>query len=306
MTHATVPTMTKSTLVLLPIHERLLMAVNRYGMLTAGQATRVLFDSRSLTRVQTRMKELANAGCLHRASPGRSGPRGSLPLVYTLGRGGRQHLYQIGISVPGRLRQSEEGTRSTTMLLHSLRVIDLQIALEQLARRVPQVQIARLLGERALKATPVAVTLPDGTATAVINDCWTDLRLTTPAGIEQQCVAFEMDNGTEYQRAWREKVASLLAYERGPYQESFGVPFLTVAVVTPDTTRRDTLRRWTAAAITAARAGEQADIFRFAALPADWEQVTDFFLGEAWYRIGDDVPVPLIEGVPSPSPASGL
>ena len=294
------PTMTETALVLLPIHERLLVAVQRYGMLTAGQATRLLYDSRSLTRVQARLKELADAGCLLRLSPGRSGPRGSLPLVYSLDRGGRQYLQGIGVSVPKRLRQSEEETRSTTLLLHTLRVIDLQIALEQLVRRVPQVRIARMLGERALKATPVPVTLRDGTETTVINDCWADLRLTTPEGIFQECLAFEMDNGTEYGRAWREKIASLLMYERGPYQESFGVPFLTVAVVTPDTTRRDTLRKWTAAEITASGAVEQADIFRFAALPPDWEQVTNFFLGDAWYRIGDETPVPLIEGIALP------
>ena len=57
------------------------------------------------------------------------------------------------------------------------------------------------------------------------------------------------------------------------------MPFLTVAVVTPDTTRRDTLRRWTGAEIAASGAAAQADIFRFAALPPDWEDVTDFFLG---------------------------
>ena len=117
--------------------------------------------------------------------------------------------------MPKRLRQSEEETRSTTLLLHTLRVIDLQIALEQLARRVPQVRIARLLGERALKATPVPVTLSDGTTTTVINDCWADLRLTTPEGILQECVAFEMDNGTEYQKAWRTKVASAARLRAG-------------------------------------------------------------------------------------------
>jgi len=300
MTNRAKPTMTHTALVLLPIHERLLVAVQRYGMLTAGQATRLLYDSHSLTRVQSRLKELADAGYLQRLSVGRSGPRGSLPLVYRLDRGGRQYLQGLGVSVPKRLRQSEEETRSTTLLLHTLRVIDLQIGLEQLARRVPQVRIARMLGERALKATPVPVTLRDGTVTQVINDCWADLRLTTATGIEQQCVAFEMDNGTEYGKAWQAKVTSLLAYERGPYQESFGVPFLTVAVVTPDTTRRDTLRRWTQAEIAASGATEQADIFRFAALPPDWEDVTGFFLGAVWYQVGDNTSVPLIEGLALP------
>jgi len=300
--HATTPA--APPLVLTPSHERLLVALNRYGYLTAAQGTRLLYDNRSLTRVQALLKHLADAGYAQGISLGRVGSRGSLPRVYTLDRQGRQFLQQIGVVVPMRLRQSEEETRSTALLRHTLRTIDLQIALEQLARRVPGITIARVLGERSLKAMPVTVTLPDGTTRTVIPDCWADVRVTTGEGIEQQCVAFEADNGTEYQRAWREKVAGLLAYERGPYQESFGVPFLTVAVVTPDTTRRDTLRRWTDAAVRALRAGEQTDLFRFAALLTDWEQVVDFFLGDAWYRLGDDVPVPLIEGVPLPSPVS--
>lgn len=59
------------------------------------------------------------------------------------------------------------------------------------------------------------------------------------------------------------------------------------------------MRRWTDAEVRASGAGEQADIFRFAALPACWEHVPDFFLGAHWYGLGDEVPMPLIEGVAS-------
>ena len=100
MTQPMLP-ITNPALVLLPAHERMLLAVNRYGLLTAAQATRLISDSRSLTRMQTRMKELADAGLLHRHSPGRSGPRGSLPLVYTLDRRGRQHLRVSGSACRG-------------------------------------------------------------------------------------------------------------------------------------------------------------------------------------------------------------
>jgi len=286
-------------LVLTPSHEQLLAALHRYGLLTAGQATRAVYDSRSLTRVQALLKQLADAGYAQPLTFGRMGPRGSTPRVYALDRLGRQHLIAIG-ATPARLRQSDEAGRSATVLAHRLLTIDLEIALAQLARRVPAITVARLMGERAMRAKPTVVTLPDGTSTAVIPDCWADVRVQTGKGIEQQCVAFEADNGTEYGRSWRGKVASLLAYERGPYQAAFGVPFLTVAVVTPDATRRETLRRWTGAALHAAGAGAQADLFRFAALPPDWEDVENFFLGTCWYRIGDDTPVPLIEGIPLP------
>ena len=291
---------TTTALVLTPSHERLLAALHRYGLLTAGQATRAVYDSHSLTRAQALLKQLADAGYVQPLTFGRLGPRGSVPRVYALDQLGRQHLVAIGAAPPTRLRQSDEAGRSATMLAHRLLTIDLEIALAQLARRVPAITVARLMGERAMRAKPTVVTLPDGTATTVIPDCWADVRVQTEEGIEQQCVAFEADNGTEYGRSWRGKVASLLAYERGPYQAAFGVPFLTVAVVTPDVTRRETLRTWTAAALHAAGVGGQADLFRFAALPPDWEDVENFFLGACWYRLGDDTPVPLIEGIPLP------
>ncbi len=294
-------------LVLTPSHERLLAALNRYGTLTAAQATRAVYDSRSLTRVQALLKGLADAGYAQPLTFGRMGPHGSTPRVYALDRRGRQYLMETGASVPARLRQGDEAGRSATLLAHRLLTIDLEIALAQLARRVPAVTISRVMGERALRVLPTAVTLPDGTTTAVIPDCYADLRVRTPAGLERQCVAFEADNGTEYQRAWRAKCAALLAFERGPYRAAFGSPFLTVAVVAPDAARRDLLRHWTAAELHGSNTMVQADLFRFAALPPDWEEIEGFFLGERWYRIGDDAPVPLIEGVAAthrPRPSS--
>ncbi len=297
MTQARTNRVNTAALVLLPSHERLLVALNRYGLLTAAQSARAVSEGRSLTRVQTLLKQLADAGYAQVVTLGRSGPRGSTPRVYTLDRRGRQSLAETGAAVPDRLRQSDEAARSASLLAHRLLTIDLEIALMQLARRVPAVTVMRLMGERALKAMPVSVTLPDGTVTTVIPDCYADLRIRTAAGFEQQCVAFEADRGTEYQRAWRAKVAALLAFEGGAYEAAFGAPILTVAVVTPDAARRDLLRRWTGAEIAARGAGAQADLFRFAALPPDWRDIEGFFLGERWYRIGDDTPVPLIEGI---------
>ena len=96
-----------AALVLTPSHEQLLAALNRYGLLTASQATRAVYDSRSLTRVQALLKQLAEAGYVQALAFGRMGPRGSTPRVYALDRLGRQHLIAIGAASPTRLRQSD-------------------------------------------------------------------------------------------------------------------------------------------------------------------------------------------------------
>src|SRR5215203_4144493 len=85
--------------------DTILRAVRRYHYLTALQIARVAgYRSTSLTYVQTRLKRLVDAGYLQRPSFPRVGHTGSSPLVYTLGRKGRQYLFDQGEDVEFRLR----------------------------------------------------------------------------------------------------------------------------------------------------------------------------------------------------------
>lgn len=291
-------------------HERVLRALLRYERLTAEQTRRVLFGEGSLTYVQTKDKELADAGYVLAVPVGKPTPRrfgplerekpgGSGPLLYSLDGRGRAHLRALGLDVPRRLRQSDERGRSSPMLRHSIAVVDVLILGELLCRADPAYTLEKALGERKLKAHPIGVTLPDGATRGVALDAWMDLRVRYPDGIEQVCLGFEVDGHTEWQSAWREKVAALLALDRGPYTRAFGdeTP-LTIVVVAPTPERCRQLRAWTEQELIAENAEAKADLFRFGTMPADRADARSFFLAPRWHIPAASTPVPLLDTVP--------
>jgi len=279
-------------------HERVLQALGRFDRLTAEQTRRLLFGAGSLTYAQAKYRELATHGYVLAVPVGRPTPHGSGPLVYSLDRRGRAYLRALGMDVPRRLRQSEERARSSPHLRHSIAVADVLILGELFCRQNPAFAIAQMRGERDLKANPVSIALADGTRRGVAPDAWVDFRIGHPAGeSEQVCLAFEVDGGTEWQAAWRGKVRALLAFERGPYGEAFGVDSLTIAVVALTATRRDQLRSWTEAELAAQGGGDRADLFRFGTMPDDPADAAAFFLAPRWQIPGGAAPVPLIEGM---------
>lgn len=279
----------------LPGHLRMLEALNRYDRLTAEQLRRLHFGAGSLTYVQAKLKELADAGCVLRVPMGRPTPHGSGPYVYSLDRRGRASLASLGRDIPARLRQSEERERSSPHLRHSLAVVDVRILCELLCRRDDRFVIARLLGERALKRRAVPVVMPDGRRRSVAVDAWVDLRIRYPdGGVEQICFAFEVDLGTEWQVAWREKVRALLAFEAGPYTAAFGARTLSIVVVAPDERRRDQLHDWTKQELTAQAATGRADLFCFGTMPDDRADWMTFFFAPRWRVPDQDDLVPLI------------
>ena len=275
-----------------PSHARILRAVNRYERLTAAQATRILFSEGSLTYAQKKLRELFLHGYVRRKTTGRDEPRGSGALVYTLDRRGRAYLLSSGIAVPGRLRQSEEEGRSAAFLRHGIAVVDVLILCDLLCRADDRFAVARMIGERELRGCAVTVIMPDGRSRGVTMDAWVDLHI---GGAEQMCLGFEVDNGTEFQTAWREKIRALLAMDTGPYREAFGVDTLTIVVVARDGPRARQLRQWTETELAEQGADRRRDLFRFGVLPADLSDAVAFFRSECWQIPGQTTSVPLIE-----------
>lgn len=276
-------------------HERVLQALAVYDRLTAEQTRRLLCGGGSLTYVQSKYKELADAGYVLRVPVGRPVPYGSGPYVYSLDRRGRAYLRSLGVDAPRRLRQSEERARSSPYLRHSIAVVDVLILHELLCRIDERFNVAAMLGERELKRQAVQVTLPDGTRHGVAVDAWVDVRISHPEGIDQLCVAYEVDGATEWQAAWRAKVRRLLAFEAGPYSGAFGTDALLIAVVAPAHDRRDQLRRWTEQELREQSMEAKSDLFRIGTMPDDHSDADAFFLASRWYVPGVDAGVPLIE-----------
>ncbi|MGI8550160.1 MAG: replication-relaxation family protein [Dehalococcoidia bacterium] len=280
----------------LPSYERVLQALGRYERLTAEQVRRLFLGEHSLTRAQHWLKVLHTHGYVTRTRVGREAEHGSGPLVSTLDRRGIDFLRSIGRADSRRLRQSEEEERASAFLLHSSKVVDVLILCDLLCRDDGRFAIERMIGERELRSTAVTVTMPDGRSRGVAMDGWVDLRIYhTDGTIEQMCLGFEVDNGTEWQAAWRLKVQALLAMESGPYVEAFGVETLTIVVVAPTAERALQFRLWTEAELAAQGAEDRGDLFRFGVMPPDLSDASAFFRALCWQRAGETASVPLIE-----------
>lgn len=266
-----------------PADQPLLAALGRYFYLTAAQLTRLLYAPTSHKYAQARIKRLADAGYVQRLFLPRPTRTGSAPLVYTLARKGLNLLVEWGIDVDRRYRPAEVRELSYLYLAHTLALNDVLIALELLARSTPMLEIAELRHERELKLHPVTVTLADGSRAGVIPDAWVDLRLTGERQRYQECYAIELDRGTTEQKAWRRKVAALVAFAAGPYQQPFGSSSLTIAVVaTPGPTRSEQLLRWTEAELRQLGREDAGTVFRFTGVPIASARPEDLFRGAAW------------------------
>ncbi len=202
--------------------------------------------------------------------------------MYTLGRAGRALLGRQDYFRPAA---EQHKVRNTWFMTHTLATIDVLVAAEQLCRSHP-VAMPRLFTERQLRINPLRVSLPAGgdgqtRSVAVIPDAWFELSINgrKPVGI-----AVELDQATEFQQRWRSKVAALAAWAEGPYRTAFANPSLTIAVVTPEAARRDTLRHWTHQELARLGRPELAEIFLFtgaspvATPPAQW------FFGRVWWE----------------------
>jgi hypothetical protein len=271
----------------------ILDALGRYYYLTAAQITRLLYAPGSQTYAQARLKRLTDRCALQCVFLPRPTRTGSAPLVYTLARAGLTMLSEWGRPVNRRYRPAEVRETSYLYLTHTLALNDVLIALALLSRRDARVVIAGLRHERELKLAPVRVTLRDGASAGVIPDAWVDLRLDRRF---QECYAIELDRGTTEQKAWRRKVAALVAYADGPYQQAFGVASLTIAVVaTAGDERRDELARWTASELRVLGCSDAARLFLFTGVAVAQTDPDVVFRAAVWRTPFDDRLEPLLD-----------
>jgi hypothetical protein len=275
------------------VARRCCLALERYAFLTANQLTRLLYAPGSRSYAQARLKRLADAGYLQRVFLPRPTRTGSAPLVYTLARKGHRALEAWGSTARRRNRPAGARAASYLHLLHTLALNDFLLALELFCGQTPRVQLAGLRHERELRRDPTTVRLADGAPTAVIPDAWVDLRLDERF---QECYVVELDRGTSGQRAWRGKVAALLAYADGPYQRAFGTASLTVAVVAvTGARRRDTLVAWTLAELVRLGREDAAGLFRLAGVNPAVSPPATLFTGAIWRMPGVTAAEPLLD-----------
>jgi hypothetical protein len=212
----------------------------------------------------------------------------------------------MGYVVPPRYRPSEETTKSYRHWDHAVAAVDALIAFELLARAAPPIRLARMLNERQLKTprwtTKVGVPVrhpTGGTVTTVIDrvqsDGFVDLHIRRRGEVHQECHYLEVDNGTEFQVKWREKVRALVAFARGPYRATFGSEPITVPVVAvPGVQRAELLRAWTEAELISLAAQDDAELFAFVGADPATVPPRDLFCSPIWRMPFSPEPFPLV------------
>lgn len=287
--------------------EAILRALARYHYLTAEQFTRLLYGTKVIKYVRERLKHMAEADLVQRIVMRRSGRAGGAAYAYRLGSKGRTYLQALGLEVTARYRPSEQPL--DPFLEHTLAVNDVLIAIELLTRSHPAVELGTMLHERVLKQQPVTIKQSGGRAQAVIPDGWVALHISNAEGVFEECFALELDRGHYEQRRWRRKVAALLDWTHGTYQEAFGTSALTIMVAAAPAPmplgarpaellgerRRAELLRWTEAELADCGKTDAADLFRFTGVAADQVSPADFLLAPVWHRPFDQEVRPLLD-----------
>ncbi len=282
-----------SFLALKPSDEQVLKSLHRFHYLSSRQLCRLAYSRGSLTYAQSKLKNLTDAGYCQRIWLPKRAQYGSAPSVYTLARRGINYLRAIGLDVSGRFHPSEKRSLSYLFLDHMLELNDVLISAELLSRAMPQYRLADLRHDQDLKRAPVTVKTKAGGQAAVIPDAWLDLRL---QGSFRVCLAIELDRGTEEQKRWRQKVANLVAFADGPYQEAFGTTSLTFAVITTAGDKRLLdLLRWTEAELESMGEASQGDLFLFTSLSPAAAESIEIFLAHCWLQPFCQEPVALLE-----------
>ena len=279
--------------------ERILRDFLFYRYLSVEQVTRLGFSQGSRTHVYDKLADMAARGLLWTVKHRRRFGTKSL-YVYTLSYAAIRYLAAQGDDVPERYHRTEIAGVSDLYLDHTLAVNDFFIGLELLERETPSLHVEERLHEFELKkrATNVAFS-PEGdrtlSTTTVIPDGWANITVGVAGNGYRTCVALELDRGSHKSRRFKQKIAAILAWSRGPYQRIFQTTSLLVAVVaTPGTKRAIQLLTWTQEELERLNATQdEREQFVFTPLPPD-SPPDELFFGDCWRLPFDSRPTSLL------------
>jgi len=246
---------TSDTYPIYGVDDRFLRVIYRYHMLKPEQLTWRYYSRGSLTYVKARLKLLTDHGYLEANEQPTT--RGRSPFFYTLAGKGIKYLKEAGFEVNRYYRPSRI-VEFLPFLLHTFSVNDVLIAAELLVEDQPQLTLAEMQHELALKQDPCKVPVrrngysregetPTHHVT-IVPDGWLDFRYDRGGdGAERRmCLWLEVDRGTVGKKEFKSKAAAILAfYQSGAYSRHFGTNSLRVAFATTDgMTRVNQMRAW--------------------------------------------------------------
>jgi len=275
----------------------ILTLVQTFHYLTAEQIVRLRYSKNSLPTAQMRLKALYEANYLERRK---------LPHV---GTGNTEYLYYLstkavqeaGRDVFSRVRKSDIDHMQFPHLHHLLSLNDFPIAATLLPRFVPAITLVEMRHDLDLKKTPVVAEMRVGASVehvSVVPDGWLDFVMTSPdiPKPRRRCLVVELDRGTISIAPFKQKIRALYHYAISEkYEELYGTDLCMVTFAT--TSGENRLRQmitWCEQELERQNLVHEANLFRFAALPAGEYNPQEIYLSEMWYKPFEEEPVSLL------------
>ncbi len=259
----------------------ILQSIYTYYYLTARQVCRLHYSHGSFTRAEKLLKELRDNGYLQWDAVPTKRRTGSSPAYYMLAKRGIAYLRKLGFDVSILPYPSEKREQKSLFIPHTLTVNDVLIAACLLEKTMPDIRLAAMKHELFLKRTMKGV-VPDG---------WLDFRLHEK---EQVCLSLEIDRDTEGMKVIKQKIHALVSFAKSAYQEVFQTPSITVVFATIGGRERlGNLIKWTEQTLIDLHQTQEADLFRFAAIPQGELDPQWLFFASVWRRPFDTTPLPL-------------
>jgi hypothetical protein len=289
-------------MILGPRHREMLLACWQYRLLTASDFQQLL-NLKSRPHVRRLLGELcggadgADREYLFRV-PLPQTRTGGTEKAYFLGSRGRDYLArEEGLPVvwywrPGKARQHI----SYGHLIHDLTVNRFLISLHTWCNAQQHIRLAEIRTQYELAHT---IPTQEG-ITKVVPDAWVNVELlrTNGAKPEYAPLLIEIDRGSQYSHAFKDRLLSRLAFIRstGPYSTIFGTKLVTIVyLTTAGVMRRNTMARWGQEILAQEKRQDWAEVFLFGSVQFEtfYEQAPRLFTEPVWRRPDGGAPVHL-------------
>jgi hypothetical protein len=274
---------------------KILLALARFGYLTAEQVTRLLYADSSHAFVRKKLKSLVAQDLVFTVG----GRAVNVPLIYTLSGKGRQYVSQLGTPTTKRFRPAEEREKTANgfFLKHTIAVTDVLIAAYRLTQTVPEINLTRIYLERELKrkiyvrvpsgesktaGQPVCLE-PDAAVDFLIQDTW------------QEFFHIEVYRSNLREDRFKHKIHTYAAYAASEiHHELFQTPSLSIAVLCAPDSLAATLKRWTEDVLQEIAQRDLGEQFFFTSSDPATTRPEELFLTPVWEQPFGDAKTPLL------------
>jgi hypothetical protein len=269
----------------------MLLACRQYRYLSALDFLH-LGGFKSLPHVRRLLRELcggadgAERPYLFRVPLPHARPGGTEKLYFLTSRARHYLAREEGLEVEWYWRYGRARQVSPGHLIHDLTANRFLIALRSWCNRQEDIHLAEIRTQDELAR---AIPTQEGTP-KVVPDAWVNVEIVTNSSHPERVpLILEIDGGTQWQLAFKERLAARLAFIRsdGLYKQIFATEFVTIVYLTIAGARRaDAMARWAREAVAAEQGEDWAEVLLFGHVEFEklYEQANMLFSEPVWQR----------------------